>query len=69
MIDLKEKSDPLFRHLIGKRVECWDRRGERHVGVLEFAGINDMLHGRFQVTIARCPIWPIDPNTIKEITP
>ena len=59
-------TDKEFRHLLGKRVECVDESGKRHVGILEFAGVNKKLHGKFQVTLSRCPVWPVDPNTIKE---
>lgn len=65
---LKERTDPRFRHLVGKRVECLDQHGRRRVGLLDFAGINDKLHGKFQVTLSRTPIWPVDPKTIKETT-
>jgi hypothetical protein len=66
---LFQRTDPRFRPLLGKRVECLDSEGRRRVGILDFAGINAKLHGRFQVTISRCPIWPVDPETIKEFTP
>lgn len=59
-------TDRRFKHLLGKRVECIDELGNRRVGILDFAGINSKLHGKFQVTLSRCPIWPVDPNTIKE---
>jgi len=63
---LKEKTDARFKHLIGKKVEFKDDKGMKRVGILEFAGINDLLHGQFQVTASRCPIWPVDPKTINE---
>jgi len=66
---LLRETDPRFKHLIGKRVEFKDSKGERIVGVLDFAGINTVLHGKFQVTISRCPIWPVNPDTIKEYKP
>lgn len=69
MKGFKERTDLRFRHLIGERVECLDKKGLRHVGILEFAGINELLHGQFQVTLSRCPIWPVDPATIKKFTP
>lgn len=59
-------TDRRFRHLLGKRVEFIDQCGKRRVGILDYAGINSKLHGMFQVTISRCPVWPVDPNTIKE---
>ena len=58
--------DQRFKHLLGKRIECIDGDGNRRVGTLNFAGINDKLHGEFQVTIGRMPIWPVDPDSIKE---
>jgi hypothetical protein len=63
---LLEGTDPKFRSLLGKRVKfvC---EGEVHVGILQFAGINKLLHNKFQVTVSRCPLWPVDPNTIKEV--
>jgi len=64
---LYERTDDRFKHLIGKRVECKDKDGKRRVGILDFAGVNTLLHGKFQVTISRCPIWPVNPNTIKEV--
>ena len=64
---LYERTDDRFKHLIGKRVECLNSEGKRMVGVLDFAGINNLLHHKFQVTINRTPIWPVDPKTIEEI--
>ncbi len=61
----KNKVDPRFKDLIGERVQCIDKDGNTVVGVLYFAGINKILHGKFQVTIGRCPVWPVDPNTLK----
>lgn len=63
---LAETTDKRFKHLLGKKVEFKDDKGVRHVGTLEFAGINELLHSQFQVTASRCPIWPVDPKTIKE---
>lgn len=56
--------DPRFKSWYGKKVQFLDEKGKRHVGWLDFSGVND-LHGQFQVTISRTPIWPVDPNTIK----
>lgn len=56
--------DPRFIHLLGRKIEC-EFEGERRVGKLTFAGINDKLHGQFQVTIDRTPLWPVDPRSIK----
>lgn len=60
-----ERTDPRFKHLVGKRVSIMCR-GSRWVGKLTFAGINTKLHNEFQVTINRTPLWPVDPATIKE---
>lgn len=61
------RTDERFRHLLGKRVECIDENGQRWVGQLWFAGINHNLRGAFQVTVNRTPLWPADPNTIKQV--
>jgi len=60
------ESDPSFKQLIGKRVSVIDDAGKEHIGKLTFAGIND-IHGQFQVTIDRTPLWPIEPETIKRV--
>lgn len=60
---LKTNTDPRFKHLLGKKVE-FISQGVRYIGILDFAGINH-LHGQFQVTATRTPIWPVDPETIK----
>lgn len=57
-------SDAEFRHLIGQRISC-TCDGQQYVGIAEFIGVNAMLHGKFQVTIDRTPLWPVDPRTIK----
>jgi hypothetical protein len=67
MNHLYNNTDPRFQHLIGKRVQCIDKRGRTIKGILDFAGVNNKLHGQFQVTIGRCPLWPINPSTIKEV--
>jgi len=64
---LKQRTDKRFKHLIGTRIQCVDKTGKTRMGILEFAGINTMFHGQFQVTIDRCPIWPINPDTIKAV--
>jgi hypothetical protein len=66
---LLESTDPRFKHLVGEKVECIDAKGQRRVGILDFAGVNEKLHGKFQVTLSRCPIWPVDPATVKKFTP
>lgn len=60
-----EKTDPRFRKLLGKRVSILHPQGHTLVGILNFAGINP-LHGKFQATISKMPVWPVDPKTIKE---
>ncbi len=55
-----------YSHLIGKRISVIDSKWGEMVGVCTFAGINN-LHGKFQVTLDRTPLWPINPNTIKVI--
>lgn len=62
---LYDRTENRFKHLIGKKVQCLDKEGKKRVGVLDFAGINDKLHHKFQVTLSRTPIWPVDPKTIK----
>ena len=57
------KINSKFQHFIGKKIECISR-GKRYVGTLQFAGVNG-LHGQFQLTVNRMPIWPVNPNTIK----
>lgn len=56
--------DPQFKHLKGQKVaiKCL---GEICVGILDFAGINTLLHGQYQVTLSRTPHWPVDPMTIR----
>ncbi len=52
-------------HLIGKRISVPDPRGGTNiVGTCTFAQVNG-LHGKFQVTIDRMPVWPVDPKRIK----
>jgi hypothetical protein len=54
-----------YNHLIGKRISVPDPRGGSNlVGTCTYAQINS-LHGKFQVTIGRTPVWPVDPNKIK----
>jgi len=61
---MKDKNDPKFEHLIGKRVTVKTPEGHTVGGILQFIGIN-RFHGQYQVTIGRMPIWPVDPNTIE----
>lgn len=67
MDTLKERTDKDLQHLVGKKVECLDEKGERRVGVLQFAGVNE-FHKNFQVTLSRTPIWPVKKSTIKLFT-
>jgi hypothetical protein len=55
-----------FKHLLGCRVCVETVSGEKFCGVLEYAGRNK-LHGKFQVTLSRMPIWPVKPESIKKI--
>jgi hypothetical protein len=55
--------DYRFIDLLDTKVEAICN-GERVVGSLWFAGINP-LHGQYQVTLDRTPLWPVDPDTIK----
>jgi hypothetical protein len=52
-------------NLVGKRISVihpkWPT--QRMIGICQFAGINP-LHGKFQVTIDRMPIWPVNPKEI-----
>ncbi len=53
-----------MKELIGKKISVPDPRGgDRIVGICTFAGVNS-LHGHFQVTLERMPIWPVDPKKI-----
>ena len=59
----KDEFDPAFEHLRETKVQVI-YNGEKCVGNLWFAGINS-LHGQYQVTLDRTPLWPVDPKTIK----
>lgn len=56
--------DPMFLHLKDQMVEI-TFNGEKRYGILYFAGINNRLHGKYQVTLGRTPYWPVNPKTIK----
>lgn len=62
---LYDRTDDRFKHLIGKKVQFINKDGKKVVGVLDFAGINNKLHHKYQVTLDRTPFWPVDPKTIK----
>ena len=64
MQHLKDNTEDQFKDLIGKRCQVIDKHGRKRVGKLDFAGVNTKLHGKFQVTLGRCPIWPVDRNTL-----
>ena len=56
-----------FSHLIGKKISVPDPRGKGNiVGKCTYAQVNS-LHGKFQVTLDRMPVWPVEPNRIKII--
>ena len=68
---LFRNSDPKWQHLIGKRAQFTSRDrltgwNRSWVGKVEFIGINQ-LHSQFQVTVDRCPVWPVLENSIKEV--
>jgi len=68
---LRRDSDPKWRHLIGQRVEFKSRdrvtgKIRSWVGTVEFIGVN-RLHGKFQITVDRCPVWPVIVNSIKTL--
>ena len=63
--NLIDRSDPAFKHLIGKTI-TFMCKGSQRQGLVEFIGIND-LHNKFQVTINRTPYWPVIRSTVKEI--
>lgn len=54
-----------YKHLVGKKIEL-TIDGEVWVGIADYIGINP-IHGKFQVTIDRTPLWPVNPKTIKEV--
>jgi hypothetical protein len=64
---LYNNTDDKFKNLLGKKIEFIDKRGKKISGILDFAGINEKLHNKFQVTVGRTPYWPVNPKTIKEI--
>lgn len=54
-----------MKDLVGKKISVihpkWPK--DRILGVCTFAGVNS-LHGDFQVTIGRMPIWPVNPKEV-----
>ena len=65
MFDGLSRTDVRFKPLVGKQVEL-THNGVNWIGVLQFAGINT-LHDQFHVTLSGTPLWPVNPNSIKEI--
>jgi hypothetical protein len=61
---LYEQTQTEFRPLIGQRVEFMYQGRKMH-GTLDFAGINEFLHGQFQVTVDRTPYWPVNQKSLK----
>lgn len=55
--------DPYLKHLREQKVQLM-YKGKKCTGILWFAGINP-LHGQYQVTLGRTPLWPVDPASIK----
>ena len=56
-----------MEHLIGKKISVPNPRGDgRITGMCTYAQVNS-LHGTFQVTLDRMPIWPVDVKQIKII--
>lgn len=62
----RSRTLPEYQSLLGKKIECRTEDGTRHVGILQFAGING-FHGKFQVTLDRTPVWPVDRSSIRLI--
>ncbi len=61
------QTESRFQHMLGKKVTCMCK-GEKCTGILDFAGVNDMLHNQFQVTLSRTPLWPVDRSTVQLYT-
>lgn len=62
---LEDRTYDQFKHLLGERCEVLDEKGEKHVGILQFAGKNQTF-GFEQVTLSRCPIRNVQMNTLKK---
>lgn len=60
------ETEEAFKSWVGKRVVVPNPRNPKDTigGILSFAGVNE-LHGHFQVTIGRMPIWPVDRKKLK----
>lgn len=68
---LFNNSDPAWRHMIGQRVQFSSRdrvtgKIRSWVGKVDFIGINS-FHGKFQITVNRCPVWPVIVSSIKKL--
>lgn len=63
---MENETEEAFKGWLGKRVSVPDPRNPRETigGILTFAGVNE-LHGKFQVTIGRMPVWPVDRKKVK----
>lgn len=57
--------DPNLKSLREQKVQLM-YKGKKCTGILWFAGINP-LHGQYQVTLGRTPLWPVDPTTIQVV--
>jgi len=54
----------LNKKFLGKRISFKDKKGETWVGKATYMGVNP-THGKFQITVGRTPIWPVDVKSIK----
>jgi hypothetical protein len=61
---LLKQTQAVFQQMVGQRIEFM-YLGKKHFGVLDYAGINETLHGQFQVTVNRQPYWPVNPKSLK----
>jgi len=57
--------------LVGQRVQFKSQDRETGktrswIGDVEYIGIND-LHGKFQITVGRCPVWPVVVGSIAKV--
>jgi len=59
-VDVKK----LNKKFLGKRISFKDKKGETWVGKATYMGVNP-THGKFQITVGRTPIWPVDVKSIK----
>jgi len=59
-VDVKK----LNKKFLGKRISFKDKKGETWIGKATYMGVNP-THGKFQITVGRTPIWPVDVKSIK----